>query len=82
MGRIAARALETSIMAKYVEQWVDELDSNMSHGKVTIFNPIHWDPATWPDHAMGYVRQPGALAGHHAPAGPPQARHVYGYFAP
>jgi Ni,Fe-hydrogenase I large subunit len=54
LGRIAARALETQLMARHLEQWVDELDSNLAHGKVTIFNPIRWDPATWPDHAAGF----------------------------
>ncbi len=54
LGRIAARALETQIMTPHLEAWVDELDSNMSHGKVAIFNPVHWDPATWPSSASGY----------------------------
>ncbi len=54
LGRIAARALETQIMAKHLEDWVDELDNNLSHGKTAIFNPVRWDPSTWPDHAAGY----------------------------
>ncbi len=54
LGRIAARALETSMMAAKLESWVDELASNMAHGKVEIFNPIRWDPATWPDSASGF----------------------------
>jgi hydrogenase large subunit len=54
LGRIAARALETQIMVRHVEQWVDELGANMAHGKVTIFNPAKWNPDTWPDHAAGY----------------------------
>ena len=54
LGRIAARALESQIMAKHLEGWVDALDDNLSHGKVATFNPIRWDPASWPDHATGY----------------------------
>jgi len=54
LGRIAARAIETAIMAPKLETWVDELNSNMVHGKVAIFNPVKWDPATWPDSASGY----------------------------
>ncbi len=54
LGRIAARALECLIMAQKLETWVDELDANMSHSKTEIFNPVRWDPSTWPDNASGY----------------------------
>jgi Ni,Fe-hydrogenase I large subunit len=54
LGRIAARALETQLMAPHLERWVEELDNNLAHGKVTIFNPIRWDPSTWPKSATGY----------------------------
>ncbi len=54
LGRIAARALESQIMARHLETWVDELDSNLEHGNVTIFNPVRWDPGTWPASAAGY----------------------------
>jgi hydrogenase large subunit len=54
LGRIAARALETQIMARHVEAWVEDLAANLAHGKVTIFNPIRWDPSTWPDQTRGY----------------------------
>ena len=54
LGRIAARALESQIMAQHLETWVEELRSNMAHGKVTIFNPVRWDPATWPSSAAGF----------------------------
>ena len=54
LGRIAARALESQLMARRLETWVEELDSNLAHGKVTIFNPIRWDPSTWPSSATGY----------------------------
>ncbi len=54
MGRIAARAIEAKLMASKLEDWVNQLDDNLSHGKTTIFNPIHWDPGTWPSSASGY----------------------------
>ena len=54
LGRIAARALETQIMARHLEAWVEQLSSNLAHGKVSIFNPVRWDPSTWPDHASGF----------------------------
>jgi hydrogenase large subunit len=54
LGRIAARALECQLVASRLESWVDELASNLNHGKVAIFNGEHWDPASWPKQAQGY----------------------------
>lgn len=54
LGRIAARAIESLIMVRHLETWVEELSMNMEHGLVAIFNPVHWDPATWPKSAAGY----------------------------
>lgn len=54
LGRIAARTIESLIMVQQLEKWVDELSMNMEHGQVSIFNPVHWDPATWPKSAAGY----------------------------
>ena len=45
LGRIAARAIESQLMASHLEQWVDELDANMTHGKVAICNTTKWDPS-------------------------------------
>ncbi len=33
---------------------VNQLDANLSHGNTTIFNPIHWDPGSWPKSSSGY----------------------------
>jgi hydrogenase large subunit len=54
LGRIAARALESQIMTAHLETLVDQLDANLGHGNTTIFNPIHWDPDTWPSSAEGF----------------------------
>ena len=54
LGRIAARALESQLMASQLAGWVDQLASNLDHGNVAIFNPVHWDPATWPAKATGF----------------------------
>ena len=54
LGRIAARALESLLMARQLEPWVDQLSSNLAHGKVAIFNPVRWDPSSWPASASGY----------------------------
>ena len=54
LGRIASRALEAQIMANRLQGWLDQLSSNLDHGNTTIFNPVHWDPATWPAKARGF----------------------------
>jgi hydrogenase large subunit len=54
LGRIAARAIETQLMAQQVPKWIDELDSNMSHGVLRIHNGEKWDPVTWPKSAQGW----------------------------
>jgi Ni,Fe-hydrogenase I large subunit len=54
LGRIAARALESQIMVNQLEGWVDKLDDNLAHGKTAIFNPVRWDPGSWPKSARGY----------------------------
>ncbi|MGA7239871.1 MAG: nickel-dependent hydrogenase large subunit, partial [Bryobacteraceae bacterium] len=38
LGRIAARALEAQIMANQLEGWLNQLESNLAHGKTAIFN--------------------------------------------
>jgi Ni,Fe-hydrogenase I large subunit len=54
LGRIAARALEAQLMARQLGGWVDELGANLAHGKTAIFNPVRWDPGSWPASAVGY----------------------------
>jgi Ni,Fe-hydrogenase I large subunit len=54
LGRIAARALECQLMVAQLEKWVDELDDNMAHGNVAIFNPVMWDPSSWPKSSRGF----------------------------
>jgi len=54
LGRIAARALEAQLMARQLEGWVDQLDDNLAHGKTMIFNPVKWDPGSWPSSASGH----------------------------
>lgn len=54
LGRIAARAIETQLMARQVPKWIDELDQNLAHGDLRIHNAEKWDPATWPKTAQGW----------------------------
>jgi len=54
LGRIAARALETQLMARQVPKWIDELNQNLNHGDLRVHNGEKWDPATWPKSAQGW----------------------------
>jgi hydrogenase large subunit len=54
MGRTAARALETKLMADAMPGWIAELDDNMAKGDLRVHNGEKWDPESWPKHAMGY----------------------------
>jgi Ni,Fe-hydrogenase I large subunit len=54
LGRIAARALETQLLANHLVEWIEELRSNMNSGDLTMFNGEKWDPSTWPSSVRGY----------------------------
>jgi len=54
LGRIAARAIETQLMARQVHKWIDQLYQNLAHGDLRIHNGEKWDPATWPKSAQGW----------------------------
>lgn len=54
LGRIAARALETQLLANHLVHWIEELRANMNSGDLTMFNGEKWDPGTWPDSVRGY----------------------------
>jgi len=54
LGRIAARAIEAQLMAKFVSKWIDELGSNLGHGDLRVHNGDKWDPGTWPSEMQGF----------------------------
>jgi Ni,Fe-hydrogenase I large subunit len=54
LGRIAARAIETQLMARQVPKWIDHLYQNLAHGDLRVHNGEKWDPATWPKSAQGW----------------------------
>jgi len=65
MGRTAARALETQLIADALSGWYQQLVSNINGGDVRTFNPDLWDRSSWPRHAqgVGFMEAPrGALA--------------------
>lgn len=62
LGRIAARAIESQIMANRLEGWVDDLNANLNNGKVSICNTTKWNPSTWAASSRGF-------GSHEAPRG-------------
>jgi Ni,Fe-hydrogenase I large subunit len=54
LGRIAARAIETELMARQVPKWIDQLYYNLAHGDLRVHNGEKWDPSTWPKSAQGW----------------------------
>jgi Ni,Fe-hydrogenase I large subunit len=54
LGRIAARALETQLLANHVVGWIEELRERMNSGDFRIHNGDKWDPNSWPTTARGY----------------------------
>lgn len=54
LGRIAARAIETQIMAHKLPAWVADLQHHMGSGDTRIHAGEKWDPDTWPKTAQGF----------------------------
>ena len=54
IGRIAARALETQLIAHRLPRWLKALQTNMAAGDLTVANTTRWDPSTWPAQATGW----------------------------
>ena len=53
LGRVAARGIETQVLAEKMEDWVDALAANMGSGELRIHDNSKWDPDTWPADATG-----------------------------
>jgi [NiFe] hydrogenase large subunit/hydrogenase large subunit len=66
LGRVAARGLETALLAEKMGDWVDELAHNMGHGDLRIHDNDKWDPSTWPAWATGagFHEAPRGSLGH------------------
>ena len=66
LGRIAARAIETKVLADRIEGWVDDLAANMERGDLAIHDNSKWEPETWPRDAVGagFHEAPRGALGH------------------
>jgi hydrogenase large subunit len=66
LGRIAARALETQLLANRLVGWIEQLGHNLASGNIRIHNGEKWDPASWPKTArgFGFFEAPRGSLGH------------------
>jgi len=66
MGRIAARALESQLIAPKLEAWLAQLDANVKGGRLAIADNSKADPASWPKEAQGagFEEAPRGALGH------------------
>ncbi len=65
-GRLAARTLETKIIADTMSTWFDNLMANINAGDSRTHNNEMWEPETWPKEARGagYMEAPRGALGH------------------
>jgi [NiFe] hydrogenase large subunit/hydrogenase large subunit len=66
LGRVAARGIETQVIAEKMESWVDALAANMGSGELRIHDNSKWDPSSWPAEASGagFHEAPRGSLGH------------------
>ena len=66
LGRVAARGIETVVIAEQMAPWIGQLEANMNAGRLAIHNGTRWDPATWPAEASGWgaTEAPRGALGH------------------
>jgi len=53
LGRTAARALETKLIADAMPIWYGQLLDNVRAGNLKTFNDARWEPSTWPRSCKG-----------------------------
>jgi Ni,Fe-hydrogenase I large subunit len=66
-GRTLARGMETVLLARMLDKWLDELVANIKNGDVTTFTKDKWDPSTWPKkqvQGFGRADVPRGALGH------------------
>ncbi len=54
LGRTAARAIETKVIADQMAGWNADLVANIASGDLENWNGTRWEPYTWPAHAEGF----------------------------
>lgn len=66
LGRVAARAAETVLVARRMNVWYDQLVARIRGGDTTTFTRDKWEPGSWPASARGHgwLDAPRGVLGH------------------
>ena len=66
LGRVAARGVETLVLANKMGDWLDSLTANMGKGDLRIADNTKWEPKDWPKVAQGagFHEAPRGALGH------------------
>ncbi|HTO77217.1 MAG TPA: nickel-dependent hydrogenase large subunit [Thermoanaerobaculia bacterium] len=66
LGRVAARGIETQILAEKMDDWLTQLAANMGRRELRIHDNSKWEPSTWPEDATGagFHEAPRGALGH------------------
>jgi hydrogenase large subunit len=66
LGRIAARCIETKVVADAMPGYYDDLIATIKDGNTATFNGEKWEPRTWPSQArgFGFMEAPRGALGH------------------
>ena len=66
LGRVAARGIETQVLADKMTDWLDELGANMARRELRIHDNSKWEPNSWPKDCIGagFHEAPRGALGH------------------
>ena len=66
LGRVAARGVETLILAEKMDEWIAQLEANMHRRELRIHDNSKWEPNTWPRDTTGagFHEAPRGALGH------------------
>ena len=66
LGRVAARGVETQVLAEKMTDWLDELGANMVRRDLRIHDNSKWEPNSWPKDCTGagFHEAPRGALGH------------------
>ncbi len=53
LGRTAARGLESILAAQWMQEFYDDLITNIKAGDTATFTRDKWEPSTWPESCQG-----------------------------
>lgn len=66
LGRVAARGIETQVLAEKMSEWIDQLAANMARRELRIHDNSKWEPSSWPKDCTGagFHEAPRGALGH------------------